>query len=143
MRWNERPDISAIDRIFEQLEFRDLSALVVYDPSKMVWREEYHFVAVARTREKVREAIELPYGWGFGGGGSEGDFYYTGLNGLYGEEHKVVRDFRPRVKQQPMQEGVFFLPVVGIIRQPKYTPHVIDDGLERCVECANPMWFVE
>lgn len=111
-----------------------IDAVVYFDSSRQLFC--YSFVSVGRSRAKSENAIELIYAWGFGGGGSQtGEYQYTGKNGLYGQVHHVVRDFRPKVMENSFQNGVKFIPIASLsVDSGCLTPIIPMPTLEVCVD---------
>lgn len=130
----EGPSDELIQRTLSEADVSGIDAIILYDPLGKTG--EYHFIAIGRTKERSRFAIDKIYEWGFGGGGTKGGKTdYLGTNRLYGESHHVIRDFREKVKGNPKQERILFLPLPGL-NPKRYWGDIDFELLKKCVESA-------
>lgn len=124
-----------IPRILGELDTSGANALVLYDPKQSA--HEYHFIAIARTRDRIREVIYQIYDWGFGGDSNLGINLYEGKNGLFWGRHHVVKDFRNKVATQPHQVETLFVPLEGLVKTESWLSEIPEEIFRLCVESAR------
>jgi len=126
-----------IGRIVHAADMTGSWAMIVYESSPLVC-SDFPFVAIAKDSKLADKASDILYEWGFGGGGSIGPNFYQGSNGLFGLDAHMNKDFRPKVKDNPRQEGRLFVPVDGLSWGFGYgSPTILAIVRNECVESAR------
>lgn len=127
-RWADTKAARKVQTLDWDLEVRaldtmDISALVLYEKEES---NGTHYVVAGKGAEEVERAFDQISEMGYSGGNRRMANQRNG--GILARPGYSVGDFRPEVAEEPVQEGVLFAPLEGLVSQLDDGFWEIDDG---------------